>query len=103
MSRSRVTFCRDQFQEVPLRETLRSWSSGFPLSLSSGGSSVSAARNRDNPNPAPNWIPAIAVMVLVVAVSGWTGLRARATARDLAVTRRSWESTATQLATVQQQ
>jgi hypothetical protein len=46
---------------------------------------------------------AVVVALLVVGLSGWIGTRARATAKSLGMTRQAWESTAAQLATVQQQ
>ncbi len=64
---------------------------------------MSAGRTTGNRKPSPNQVLAIGVMFLVLALAGCTGRRARATARDLALTRRSWESTAAQLSTVQQQ
>jgi hypothetical protein len=45
----------------------------------------------------------IVVMTLVIGLSGWMGLRARGTMRELSASRRTWEATAAQLSTVQQQ
>jgi hypothetical protein len=51
----------------------------------------------------PNQLLGIALSLLVLGLSGWTGLRSRTAASDLAGRRVAWESTAAQLATVQQQ
>jgi hypothetical protein len=51
----------------------------------------------------PNQILAIGVAALVVGLSAWVGLKARAANASLASKRAAWESTANQLATVQQQ
>ena len=53
--------------------------------------------------PSPNQVLTLGVLLLVFGLSAGTGLRARTTATNLAMNRRSWESTAAQLSTVQQQ
>ena len=50
-----------------------------------------------------NQLLGIVVMILVIGLSGWMGLRARGTMRDLSASRRTWEDAAAQLSTVQQQ
>ena len=50
-----------------------------------------------------NHMLGIVVMTLVIGLSGWMGLRARGTMRELSASRRTWEATAAQLSTVQQQ
>jgi hypothetical protein len=50
-----------------------------------------------------NQLLGIVVMVLVIGLSAWMGLRARGTMRDLSASRRTWEDAASQLSTVQQQ
>jgi hypothetical protein len=51
----------------------------------------------------PNQVLAIAVGILVLALAGWTGVRARTVAKALTARRVAWEGTASQLATVRQQ
>ena len=51
----------------------------------------------------PNQILVIAVGLLVLGLSGWTGWRARTVAGDLTTRRTAWEDAASQLATVRQQ
>jgi hypothetical protein len=51
----------------------------------------------------PNQPIAMAVAVLVIGLSAWVGLKARAAGNELAAKRAAWEQTASQLATVQQQ
>ena len=50
-----------------------------------------------------NQVLAVVVATLIMGGSGWVGLKARSASADLAGRRRVWESTASQLATVQQQ
>ncbi len=45
----------------------------------------------------------LAVALLVIGLSAWTGLRARSTTAHLAASRAAWETTEAQLATVRQQ
>jgi hypothetical protein len=51
----------------------------------------------------PNQLITVAVSVLVIGLSGWIGLKARAAGDSLAKSRRAWEDVANQLATVRQQ
>ena len=50
-----------------------------------------------------NQLLGVGVFTLVIVLSGWMGLRARSTMRDLSTSRRAWDATASQLSTVQQQ
>lgn len=51
----------------------------------------------------PNQLIAAAVAALVIGISGWVGLKARAASAELSTKRVAWEAAAGQLATVQQQ
>lgn len=51
----------------------------------------------------PNGLISIAVALTVIGISTWVGLKARGVANDIASSRAAWESTANQMATVQQQ
>jgi len=51
----------------------------------------------------PNQLLGDIVAVLIVGLAVWTGMRARATAAEVAARRSGWEATAAQLAIVQQQ
>lgn len=51
----------------------------------------------------PNQVLGIVAALVIIGASAWTGMRARATAADLAAKRGGWETLASQLATVQQQ
>jgi hypothetical protein len=50
----------------------------------------------------PNQLLGIVVALLVIGLSAWIGRKARATASSLTARRAAWETTATQLSTVQQ-
>ena len=51
----------------------------------------------------PNQLIAAGVAAVVIAASGWVGLKARAANAELSAKRAAWETAAGQLATVQQQ
>lgn len=54
----------------------------------------------DKPNP-NHWL-GIAVALIIIGLSAWTGMSARSTAARIAASRSSWEAAGAQLATVQQ-
>src|SRR3954469_17314880 len=63
----------------------------------------SAARMASGGKANPNLALALAVALLVIGLSGWIGMRARTATHNLVTSRGTWETTAAQLATVQQQ